>query len=67
MQRIAIRILLAGAALTGAGTPARGQEQAALAERAVNLALSGHCTEAMPLLKQAVERIHRQRCAAPYG
>jgi Tfp pilus assembly protein PilF len=40
-------------ALLGACAPARGQEQPSLAERAVNLALAGRCTEAIPLLKQA--------------
>jgi Tfp pilus assembly protein PilF len=55
MQRTAIRIVLASAALAGVGAPARCQQQATLEERAVNLALSGHCAEAMPLLKQAAK------------
>jgi Tfp pilus assembly protein PilF len=41
------------AALLSCCAIARGQEQPPLAERAVNLALEGRCTEAMPLLKQA--------------
>lgn len=42
-------MIVAAAALVSA----RGQEQPSLAERAVNLALAGRCTEAIPLLKQA--------------
>jgi len=41
------------AAWAGAGASTLAQEQPSLAERAVNLALAGRCTEAMPLLKKA--------------
>ena len=51
MRRSSLQVLFALAAL--AGSQAAGQPQPALAERAVNLALAGHCTEALPLLKQA--------------
>jgi Tfp pilus assembly protein PilF len=53
MQRTGIRAILVLAALAGAGARSLGQEQPALAERAVNLALAGRCAEAIPLLKQA--------------
>jgi Tfp pilus assembly protein PilF len=53
MRRTGITTILTAVALAAAGTPARGQEQPSLAERAVNLALAGRCAEAMPLLRQA--------------
>jgi tetratricopeptide (TPR) repeat protein len=46
------RAFLAAVFLTGAGADAIGQEKPA--ERGVQLALDGRCTEAMPLLKRAV-------------
>jgi Tfp pilus assembly protein PilF len=53
MQRTGIPTILALAALAGAAARTLGQEQPALAEQAVNLALAGRCAEAIPLLKQA--------------
>jgi Tfp pilus assembly protein PilF len=49
MWRAGIRTVFALAAAASA----LAQQQPSLAERAVNLALSGRCGEAMPLLKQA--------------
>jgi tetratricopeptide (TPR) repeat protein len=53
MQRSGVQTILVLAALWGCGARGFGQEQTALAERAVDLALAGRCTEAVPLLKQA--------------
>ncbi|HTT64124.1 MAG TPA: tetratricopeptide repeat protein [Bryobacteraceae bacterium] len=53
MYRTGPPILLTLAALVGAQAPVRGQAQPSLAEKAVNLALAGRCTEAIPLLRQA--------------
>jgi len=52
MHRTVIQAVFAGVALIGFGTPGNSQEKPA--ERAVQLALEGRCTEAMPLLKQAM-------------
>jgi len=52
MHRTVIQAVFAGVALIGFGIPGNSQEKPA--ERAVQLALEGRCTEAMPLLKQAM-------------
>jgi tetratricopeptide (TPR) repeat protein len=52
MHRTVIQAVFAGVALIGFGIPADSQEKPA--ERGVQLALDGRCTEAMPLLKQAM-------------
>jgi Flp pilus assembly protein TadD len=52
MYRTVIQAVIAGVALIGFGAPANSQEKPA--ERAVQLALEGRCTEAMPPLKQAM-------------
>jgi len=53
MFRIAINALAAAALLASAGASAQTQD----AERGVQFALEGRCTEAMPLLKQAVNTV----------
>jgi tetratricopeptide (TPR) repeat protein len=52
MHRTGIHAVFAGVALIGFSIPANSQEKPA--ERAVQMALEGRCTEAMPLLKQAM-------------
>jgi Tfp pilus assembly protein PilF len=52
-MRTGIKTILVLAALACAGAPSPSQEQPALAERAVNLALAGRCAEAIPLLQRA--------------
>ncbi|HLY18082.1 MAG TPA: tetratricopeptide repeat protein [Bryobacteraceae bacterium] len=56
MQGRATRIFWTGIALAVCGAAADGQQQQpTLAERAVQMALTGRCNEAMPLLKQAAK------------
>ena len=55
MLRIAITALAGAILLTSTSPSARSQD--ASAERGVQLALDGRCTEAMPLLKQAVNNV----------